>query len=121
MNKDILKRNTNIYYEYKNVGYSYESIASRYNLKVSTIKKIISERHKVLLQRDKFMKEIHEYLRHNLRHNVATTAFHGLQRYMNYNNIFYKEDLKKVIEQGTYIRNVGPKSRDLLRKYFELD
>lgn len=120
MNNDIFKRNEKIYLAHK-VGVDDEYTASQFGLKVSTVKKIVSNHSKIIKQRDETMDDLYVYLKSNLKHNIATSVYHALQRYISNRSIYTKEDLKELIASDIKIRNIGPKSIEILRKYFELD
>ena len=118
----IMNRNLEIYKHYVNFNVSKEKLAARYGLSVDTVSDIIKRQKTIIEKRHSLISDIRKFLLiKGTNQSFVTRTCNALERYMEKFNLYSIPHLKKIIYEDIYIRNIGVKSRELIKEYIERD
>lgn len=117
--RDLPERNKIIYERYIR-GESKESLAGDYNLTVDRIKHIILDQKSKVNKRKELLEDLRKYLESNYEGKIfITRMINAISRYMVRYNVYTVDHLKDIIYSDIYIRNIGVKSRNIMKIFLE--
>ena len=114
----VIERDVAIHKLYK-LGYTIEELMEEFDMPKAKILWSIKHYNKLTAHRKKLLDEIHEYLTPICPLHVVTRIYNSIYIYLYVNELFYKDDIRKIVyNDKIYVRGIGKKSRELLKGYF---